>query len=144
MTRPSLARRGVLSRIQAPPRRRWRGKDTGRLVRVFTQQKVVDFIFDWSKIVLFGRAARFFSGVPHPHLLGVCCPNSLFLAGAARAAFRGSGKRASQAEQVSGMIGFLIPNAFRKLPAAKADRRVDGRGRVPFCGSWTREMVEPR
>jgi hypothetical protein len=20
-------------------------------------------------------AARFFSGVPHPHLLGVCCPN---------------------------------------------------------------------
>jgi hypothetical protein len=23
-------------------------------------------------------AARFFSGVPHPHLLGVCCPNFYF------------------------------------------------------------------
>jgi hypothetical protein len=22
-------------------------------------------------------AVRFFSGVPHPHLLGVCCPNVL-------------------------------------------------------------------
>src|SRR5580692_8324135 len=25
-------------------------------------------------------AVRFFSGVPHPHLLGVCCPNRLLLA----------------------------------------------------------------
>ncbi len=23
-------------------------------------------------------AVRFFSGVPHPHLLGVCCPNRLY------------------------------------------------------------------
>jgi hypothetical protein len=26
-------------------------------------------------MVLIRVAARFFSGVPHPHLLGVCCPD---------------------------------------------------------------------
>jgi len=30
--------------------------------------------------------ARFFSGVLHPHLLGVCCPNLSFLRGAVRMA----------------------------------------------------------
>jgi hypothetical protein len=27
--------------------------------------------------LLIRAAARFFSGIPHPHLLGVCCPNLL-------------------------------------------------------------------
>ena len=29
--------------------------------------------------ILIRVAVRFFSGVPHPHLLGVCCPNRFFL-----------------------------------------------------------------
>jgi hypothetical protein len=32
----------------------------------------------WEIEALVRVAVRFFSGVPHPHLLGVCCPNPLF------------------------------------------------------------------
>jgi hypothetical protein len=40
--------------------------------------KCIDIPFLKRNITNIRVAARFFSGVPHPHLLGVCCPNFLF------------------------------------------------------------------
>jgi hypothetical protein len=37
--------------------------------------KKVDKALHDCNLVLIRAAARFFSGVPHPHLLGVCCPD---------------------------------------------------------------------
>lgn len=40
------------------------------------QNRTVDKARDGHKIAFVRVAARFFSGVPHPHLLGVCRPNT--------------------------------------------------------------------
>ena len=42
------------------------------------RDKSIDIPFPNRNIINIRVAARFFSGVPHPHLLGVCCPNFLF------------------------------------------------------------------
>jgi len=39
-----------------------------------SRAKMVDKTGPNPKIQVVRVAARFFSGVPHPHLLGVCCP----------------------------------------------------------------------
>jgi len=41
----------------------------------FAGDKGVDKKLRERHICLIRVAARFFSGVPHPHLLGVCCPD---------------------------------------------------------------------
>ena len=47
----------------------------------FFANKLIDIRDGRNSLVsdLIRVAVRFFSGVPHPHLLGVCCPNHPFL-----------------------------------------------------------------
>jgi hypothetical protein len=44
-----------------------------------TDDKKIDKALPDCNINLIRVAARFFSGVPHPHLLGVCCPDFLIV-----------------------------------------------------------------
>jgi hypothetical protein len=58
-----------------------KGREKGRIRRImaffdpFRCHKNVDKPLPNRHIRFIRVAARFFSGVPHPHLLGVCCPD---------------------------------------------------------------------
>ena len=70
LTRPGLGRRGP-SAPGVGPRR---GKISSIILLTGAASQIYSLPNDLIRV-----AVRFFSGVPHPHLLGVCCPNQFFL-----------------------------------------------------------------
>ena len=60
-----------------------KGDRSPRKTRVFMAQNRIVAVLTkrvpFFKNLVIRVAVRFFSGVPHPHLLGVCCPNIFLL-----------------------------------------------------------------
>jgi hypothetical protein len=53
----------------------WQGKVRSVIIQKLVKSSGIDKTTHGSKNRSVRAAVRFFSGVPHPHLLGVCCPN---------------------------------------------------------------------